>query len=417
MNPADYILDVLDNYRLILIFAIVYPMLLIVNWFIFRKLFNGLIVLVFASAIVFSVFIDLYYANVLDGYRITYFIFSDFLIYLAVLFIYRHIINSLNKENIFLIIKNFNEKYFMVAVIWLSIGILINLQNVSWDGTSRIAFQTERWFSIIRMVSLLVNPFIGLLLVFNLYNNNKSKLGILVLLTIFLTASGGSKSGFVFSFIMSYLLYNDICKVTFRLKPKVYIPFVIFVLIAMILNFLFIGVDSDKIFERLVHYAEATIMVFPSKNPCVVCERQSLIALVHRGVGRLLGDPSSMEVNNLFGYALSSEFYGGETMTGPNARIGAYAICAFPGIKIFFLYLIFSIFCFCNFVLIRVTENKKSFIYISSIMIVFDGMQHFVVDYNQAMSDLTLIFFIFIFLALSFVLKFDLQKKILMHCQ
>jgi hypothetical protein len=411
VNPADYILDVLDNLRLIKIFFIIYPLLLIVNWLIFRKVFNGLIVLVFASAIVFSVFIDLNYSHLLNGYRILYFIFSDVLIYLGVLFIYRRVIRSINKEDIFLIFKNFNQKYFVFAVIWLFIGILINLQNVSWEGTSRIAFQTERWYSVIRMISLLINPFIGLLLIFNLYDNNKFKLGILILLTIFLSATAGSKSGFVFSFIMSFLLYNDICKVTFRLKPKVYIPFILFIIFATILNFIFIGVDSDKIFERLVHYAEATIMVFPSKNPCLVCEQQSFIALLHRGFGRLFNDPSSLLDNNLFGFALSSEFYGGETMTGPNARIGAYSICAFPGIKIIILYSIFIIFGAINYVLIKITERKKSFIFISSLLVVIDTLQHFVLDYNVAMSNFTLIIFIYIFLTLSFILRFDLKQE------
>ena len=413
MNPTEYIIEVLTNYRLILIFSIIYPLLLGLNWIIFKKYFNGLIVLVFASAIVFSVFIDLCYNNVIDTYRLLYFIFSDFLIYILILLIYKRILSTINKQQILLIVKNFNDKYFLIAVMWLLFGILINLQNVSWDGGSRIAFQTARWYSFFRMISILINPIVGLLLIYNLYNNNKTKLLVLLLLTIFISASGGSKSGFVFAIIMSFLLYNDLINVTHKLKPKIYIPLVLFIVLAAILNFIFIGVDSDKIFERLVHYAEATIMVFPSKNPCLVCEKQSFIALLHRGFGRLFNDPSSLEDNNLFGFALSSEFYGGETMTGPNARIGAYSICAFPGIKITILYLIFIIFGAINYVLIKITERKKSFIYISSLLVVIDTLQHFVLDYNVAMSNLTLIIFIYIFLILSFILRFDLKQEIL----
>ncbi len=411
MNPSDYIFDVLDNLRLIKIFFIIYPLLLIVNWLIFRKVFNGLIVLVFASAIVFSVFIDLCYNNVIDNYRLLYFIFSDFLLYIVILFIYKNILSTINKQQLLLIVKNFNDKYFLIVVIWLIFGIFINLQNVSWDGGSRIAFQTARWYSFFRMISVFINPIVGLLLIYNLYNNNKSKLLILLLLTIFISASAGSKSGFVFSFVMSFLLYNDLINITHKLKPKIYIPLVLFIIFAAILNFIFIGVDSDKIFERLVHYAEATIMVFPSKNPCLVCEKQSFIALLHRGFGRLFNDPSSLEDNNLFGFALSSVFYGGETMTGPNARIGAYSICAFPGIKIIILYSIFIIFGAINYILIKITERKKSFIYISSLLIVIDTLQHFILDYNVAMSNLTLIIFIYLFLILSFILRFDLKKE------
>jgi hypothetical protein len=411
MNPTEYIFDVLTNFRLLLVFTIVYPLLLCVNWIIFRKFFNGLIVLVFASAIVFSVFIDLYYNNVIDGYRLFYFIFSDVLIYFSILFIYKRILSRINKQNILLIVQKFNDNYFLIAVSWLILGILINIQNVSWDGGSRIAFQTARWYSFFRMISILINPIVGLLLIYNLYNKNNFKLIVLLLLTIFLSASGGSKSGFVFSIAMSFLLYNDLINVTYKLKPKVYIPLLVFILIAAILNFIFIGVDSDKIFERLVHYAEATIMVFPAKNPCLVCEKQSFIALLHRGFGRLFNDPSSLEDNNLFGFALSSEFYGGETMTGPNARIGAYSICAFPRFKILILYSIFLIFGAINYLLIKITERKKSFIYLSSLLIVIDTLQHFVLDYNVAMSNLTLIIFIYIFLFIGLLLKIDLKEQ------
>ena len=414
MNPTEYIIDVLSNFRLIFIFIIIYPLLLGLNWIIFKNFFNALAVLVFASAIVFSVFIDLIYNNSIDNYRLLYFIFSDFLLYIIILLIYKRILITINKNQLLLIVKNFNDKYFLIAVIWLVFGIFINLQNVSWDGVSRIAFQTARWYSFFRMISILINPIIGLLLIYNLYNNNKLKLLILLLLIIFTTASAGSKSGFVFAFVMSFLLYNDLINITHKLKAKIYIPLILFIVFAAILNFIFIGVDSDKIFERIVHYAEATIMVFPSKNPCLVCEKQSFIALLHRGFGRLFNDSSSLIDNNLFGFALSSEFYGqpasGITMTGPNARIGAYSICAFPGIKIIILYLIFIIFGAINYVLIKITERKKSFIYVSSLLVVIDTLQHFILDYNTAMSNLTLIIFIYIFLTLSFILKFDLKQ-------
>ncbi|MEY2923097.1 MAG: hypothetical protein RL108_1723, partial [Bacteroidota bacterium] len=309
------------------------------------------------------------------------------------------------------ILKNINDKYFYIAVIWLLFGIIINLQNVSWDGGSRIAFQTARWYSFYRMISILINPTVGLLLIYNLYNNNKVKLSIMLLLTIFISASGGSKSGFVFSLIMSYLLYKDLIFVSFKLKSKIVIPLVLFVTFAAILNFYLIGVDSDKVFERLVHYAESTIMVFPSDNPCAACEKQSTIALLHRGFGRLFNDPSSLNDNNLFGFALSSEFYGGESMTGPNARIGSYSICAFPGFKIVVLYIIFIVLVSLNFLLIKITKQKKSFIYISSLLIVIDTLQHFILDYNVAMSNLTLVLIIYLFIISFDILKSELSKN------
>ncbi len=411
MNPTEYIIDVLTNYRLLLIFSVVYPFLLVINKILFNNFFNGLVVLVFASAIVFSVFIDLWYINVINGYKVIYFIFSDVLIYIIVLLLYRFILNNINKKNNLLILNKINERFFFVAVLWLTFGIIINLQNVSWEGGSRIAFQTARWYSFYRMVSILVNPTVGLLLIFNLFNLDKIKFSILLLLTILISASGGSKSGFVFSLVMSYLLYKDLILVKFKLKYRIFLPLILFVFLAAILNFYLIGVDSDKVFERLVHYAESTIMVFPSENPCAACEKQSTIALLHRGFGRLFNDASSLNDNNLFGFALSSEFYGGESMTGPNARIGSYSICAFPGPKIIVLYLVFSFLIGLNFMLIKITKHKKSFLYISSLLIVIDTLQHFVLDYNVAMSNLTLVLFIYIFIISIDILKFELNKN------
>jgi hypothetical protein len=411
VNPTDYIFDVLSNYRLIIIFSFVYPLLLICNKILYQNFFNGLVVLVFASSIVFSVFIDLWFNNVINSYKLLYFIFSDFSIYIIVLLLYKFILNKIDKKVNLAILKNINDKYFYIAVIWLLFGIIINLQNVSWDGGSRIAFQTARWYSFYRMISILINPTVGLLLIYNLYNNNKVKLSIMLLLTIFISASGGSKSGFVFSLIMSYLLYKDLIFVSFKLKSKIVIPLVLFVTFAAILNFYLIGVDSDKVFERLVHYAESTIMVFPSDNPCAACEKQSTIALLHRGFGRLFNDPSSLNDNNLFGFALSSEFYGGESMTGPNARIGSYSICAFPGFKIVVLYIIFIVLVSLNFLLIKITKQKKSFIYISSLLIVIDTLQHFILDYNVAMSNLTLVLIIYLFIISFDILKSELSKN------
>jgi hypothetical protein len=327
-----------------------------------------------------------------------------------VLFLYRTILEKNNKEDIYFVLQKINNKYFVLVLFWMLFGIVINLMNVNFDGSSRIAFQTARWYSFYRMLALLINPVIGLLLIHNLYLKNKLKLSLLVLVTIAISASAGSKSGFVFSFIMSFFFYSDLVGSRSKLSFRIYGPLILFVAFAALTNFYYLGVDADKIFERIVHYAEATIMVFPSSNPCSVCEKQSSIALLHRGFGRLFNDPSSLSDMNLFGFALSAEFYGGETMTGPNARIGAYSICAFPGLKIFVLYFVFTIVTASSFLLLRLTKNRKSFLYLSSIFIVIDTLQHFVIDYNVSMSNFTLIIFVYIFLFFEYFLKLRVLK-------
>lgn len=411
MSPIEYILLVIENGRLLWIFCVIYPILLLINWMFYGKIFNGLLVLVFTSAMVNSVFIDLIIMNLIDWYRFVYFIFSEVLFFFIVLILYKRLLIKNNKENTYLILQKFNNKYFLIAVLWLIFGIIINLQNVSWDGSSRISFQTARWFSIFRMITVFINPIVGLLVIHNLYLNNKIKLIILLALTILLSVTAGSKSGFVFALAMSFLFYKDLVIIKNKLKSKIYIPVIFIIVISSIANFIFLGIDRDKIFERIVHYAESTIMIFPSSNPCLVCEKQSTIALVHRGFGRLFNDPSSLNDLNLFGFALSSEIYGGETMTGPNARIGSYAICAFPGLKILLLYFVFTVILFSCFSLLKITQHKSSILSLSIMLIVIDTLQHFLIDYNVAMSNFTLIIFIYIYILIRYIIKFDFKNK------
>jgi hypothetical protein len=411
MSPTEYIFLVLENERLLWIFCIVFLILLLNSWFFYHKIINGLIVLVFTTAMVISVFIDLIIMNLIDWYRFIYFISSEILIYFSVLFLYKRLLQSINKEKIFTLLQKLNKDFFIISVLWIIFGILINFQNVSWDGTSRIAFQTARWFSFYRMLSVLINPIVGLLLIHNLFIKNKVKLSLLLILTILLSVTAGSKSGFVFSIVMSFLFYRDLVEIKNKLKARIYIPGIILIIFASTLNFIYLGIDREKVFERIVHYAESTIMIFPSQNPCSVCENQSTIALVHRGFGRLFNDPSSVNDMNLFGFALSSEVYGGETMTGPNARIGSYSICAFPGLKIFLLYIIFLFVVYFSFFLIRITEKNSSFLFLSVILVVIDTLQHFLIDYNVAMSNFTLIIFIYLYLIIIYFLKFNFKHK------
>ena len=412
MSPIDYFLEVLENFFLVKIFFIVYAALLVFNKLLFKKYLNGLLLLTFNSGIVFSVILDLYLSNRITLEKLSFFIFSDFLIYLIVLVIYFLFIRYNDKEKIYSALFFLNKKYFTLFAIWLVISLIINLNNVSWDGSSRIEFQTAQWYSFVRIIAQIMTPITGLIIIFNLYEKNYIKFSILFLLVIATSISTGSKSSFVLFFIEYFLIFRDISVVKFTVRKKTYVTISFILFSFTLLNFVLLAVDLNGLFERIVHYAESTIMIFPSTNPCKVCQDQSLLSLMHRGFARLFGDKSAINIDSLFGFALSAEYYGANTFTGPNARIGSYTLCAFPGFKIFIMYFVFIVFISFNYLLITVTSIKYKFLFITSILLFFHGIQQFILDYNTAMSDFTIILFILLFLFIKLIITMSPSSKI-----
>jgi hypothetical protein len=404
MSPIDYFLEVLENLFLLKIFFIVYIGILLLNKWLFNKYFNGLLLLTFNSAIVFSVILDLFISKKITSEKLLFFIFSDLFIYLIVLVLYFFFIRYNNKEKTYSTLLFLNNKYFSLFAIWLLISLLINLNNVSWDGSSRIEFQTAQWYSIVRIITQIMTPITGLLVIFNLYERNYLKFSLLFLLVIAMSIATGSKSSFVLFFIEYFLIFRDISVVKFKIRNKTYFTISFILLLFSLFNFILLGVDLNGLFERIVHYAESTIMIFPASNPCKVCQDQSLLSLTHRGFARLFGDKSAVNIDSLFGFALSAEYYGANTFTGPNARIGSYTLCAFPGFKIFVMYFVFVLFISFNLLLIKITSIKYKFLYITSILLFFHGIQQFILDYNTAMSDFTIILFILLFLFIKFII-------------
>ena len=50
----------------------------------------------------------------------------------------------------------------------------------------------------------------------------------------------------------------------------------------------------------------------------------------------MVGDPSAMDIDTLFGFALTIQELGVNTFTGPNGRLSAYALCNFSDERIVF---------------------------------------------------------------------------------
>jgi hypothetical protein len=68
------------------------------------------------------------------------------------------------------------------------------------------------------------------------------------------------------------------------------------------------------------------------------------------------------------------------------------------------MYFVFVLFISFNLLLIKITSIKYKFLYITSILLFFHGIQQFILDYNTAMSDFTIILFILLLLFIKLII-------------
>ena len=391
MIPLEYISEILSNYNFLYTYLITLLSIFIFNKLIFNKVINGLYLLNFTSSIVFAVIIDLYVKNYITTQKLFFFAISEVFLFIVVVLIYKQLIKNANREKLRLALHIFNNKYFILLIVFLLLSVAMNAINVVNDGSSRIAFNVNKWYSIIRVINTLLRPTIAMILFFNIESKNKVKSVVIFLLLVLESVTAGSRAGFLFFLIGYYLVYVDIFDAkVFVKKSSKYLAFLTLTVFA-IFTLMYNNLSVLHTFERLVHYGESTIMVYPLNEPTSVVNGHSMISKIHRGFGRLFGDSTSNDIDTLFGYALSAKFYGANTLTGPNARIGSYALTVFPGGKILLLYLIFFGYLRFCFHLLKSSRNISPEYYIISLLLILDGIQQFIFDYNTGMSILTVI--------------------------
>jgi hypothetical protein len=366
--------------------------------------------LTFTSSIVFAVVFDLFLKNHITTQKLFFFTISEVFFYLVVVFIYKTIIKNANKLKLRLALHILNNKYFILLIIFLLFNIVINTINVSHDGTSRIAFNVDRYYSFIRVINTLFKPIVAMLIFYNIELKNKFKIIILFILLVLESVTAGSRAGFFFYLVVYYLIYVDIFNSKIFLnKISKYFSFFFLALFA-VLTLMYNNLGIFQTLERLVHYGESTIMVYPLNDPTSVVEGHSMISKIHRGFGRLFGDISSTDIDTLFGYALSIEFYGANTLTGPNARIGSYALSVFPGGQIVLLYAIFLVYLRFFYRLLKSSLKINPSYYIISMLLIIDGIQQFIFDYNTGMSILTVVIIMYVTRYMSIIFWYVLKK-------
>lgn len=221
---------------------------------------------------------------------------------------------------------------FMVAT------AIFNYLLVPTDGSSRIEYRTYAWFSLVKPFLTLAGP-LAYLGVFILLTSHKGHFfGYILLVTVVIgNIATGSKASFIFGLISSFFMLRDLVGSSgFKLKYQEKLLILMFTMAAIFYSLNRLNVSIIEIYQRFFLYADATILTYFSDYPTAACENVSTFASMHRGWARLLGDPSAMDIDTLFGFALTIQEIGVNTFTGPNARLSAYVLCNFSDERIAF---------------------------------------------------------------------------------
>lgn len=408
MNVIEYFTSTfLQPFNLISILILVSTLFAVVNKFLMKKFICGIASLQFSTIIVMSVTIDLYLQGYLMFSRLMHLLLFEGGLSIIVLLFYRKI-TRIKHLDIHLV--RFYKKYIWL---WLTPIIFLTFANFYFvgDGGSRIEFQTQFWFSFLRPFLNICYPILVLGIYVNLYLKSYKTAFFLLFTALIFSISSGSKGMFIISVVSWFFVYRDI----FKLNPLPLnfktVSLVLIIISGAFINLIYVNVNLAGILERIISYADATILIYQADIPILACSDQSSLSLTHRGLARLLGDPSASNAETIFGFAVAEIFYGGHNFTGPNARIGAYALCAFPGYKI--IYLIGVFFCYLfllsTFVKYRLKEISKYKLIGFFVPFIIYSLMASLIDYNRVMSDITLIFIGYIVLV---AYQFIPKKKI-----
>ena len=412
IQPQIYFLSVLDNwgYWAIYFFGSFFFYFL-VNWWVCRKPINGMLGIIVSSSLISASVFDLYANSNISNEGILHFFLTDIFITVLVFIYYKKSINYINKFNNLDKLINYSNKYYLFFLVLLFLDFLINYFNVfSADNIeSRILFQNDRWYSLVRFLVALISPILSIIPFIYLREKNYRRAALLIIISIASSIMSGSKSGFIIALINSFLVYRDLFEISKNESIK-YIKIIIAIGFIAIINLQFIGTDFEKFAIRIASYGESTVMVYASDDPTLACKNNSYIANLHRGLGRVLGDESSLKFETLFGIALSNIYYGDNSTTGPNARIGAYVYCAFPGLFIFFYYGIISLFILILWKVFILMLESKGIIRLIGMPFFSFNIQS-VLDYNIMASVFSSLIIIYLTLNLKKILfKYNIFK-------
>lgn len=276
------------------------------------------------------------------------------------------------------------------------------------DGSSRIEYMTNVWFSFVKPFIQLATPLTYLGVFICITSQKRRHLGYVLLATVVIAnIATGSKASFVFGLLTAFLMLRDFAKVSLlKLRHQDKWVILIFVTAAIVYALARLEVSFVDIYERFFLFADATILTYFSNYPTAACVNVSTFASMHRGWARLLGDPSAMDINTLFGFALTIQELGVNTLTGPNGRLSAYFLCNFLDERVFFGAVVVLAYFSLLLLLFRRLLNRTKLLALVYPFLVF-SLGSASQDFNLIMQDIT----IFVVLLLITIFLYSIRAR------
>ncbi len=276
-------------------------------------------------------------AGLIDAGRIVHFFMIEFGFLVAILLMYRSVLRY--RLRVLTALQRFfaGPGAYGLTLFMLALTIF-NFVEAPTDGSSRIEYMTQAWFSSLKPLIQIATPLSYLGVFVLLLTPRRKWLGYVLLTTsILANVATGSKASFLLALAFAYLAVRDLTagqKIMMTKAERTVIALITGLAAVFALSRL--AVDASDLLDRFLLYGEANILTYFAPDPTAACSNVSLFAAMHRGWARLLGDPSALDIDTLFGFALMIKETGINTLTGPNARLSAYFLCNFPDAKIIF---------------------------------------------------------------------------------
>lgn len=347
-------------------------------------LFPAQLALAFNAAVVGH----LYLLDEVSGARVAHFVVVEGSVYLVLAWQYRQL--ARDRHDIIDAVNQFIDRHGKL-VTGVLVGLTtLNLVFVPRGGESRLLHQTAYWFSLVRPIQSFLLPVASLAVFAQLAVRRR---GTALKLTALLAAqsiSSGSKGFFLISLAMWALVLRDM-GATFGLRRRTYLAAGVLGFAMTLVNVVLVNTSLTDLTERFVAFGDAAMMVYPAVDPTAACANVSVLTSMHRGLARLLGDRSAADIDTLFGFALTIEAYGENSLTGPNARIGPYALCAFPSWSIVLLALVAGLYLGAIRYVTGTLQRRLDSPTCTALVFPFaiTSVNGFAIDYYQALSDLT----------------------------
>ncbi|WP_077036105.1 hypothetical protein [Pelomonas sp. KK5] len=323
--------------------------------------------------------------------RVLHFFLVEFGFLAAIMMVYRSMLK--HRAQVLAALKQFFEgrgAYLLTGFVGMLAAF--NFVFAPDDGSSRIGYMTEAWFSIFKPFIQITTPlsYMGTFLLLQI--PRRKVLGyVLFLISIVANVATGSKASFMLALLFAYLGVRDLTGNQLQLlsarQRSILIAFGALITVAVLAN---LAVSPQDVIDRFLLYGEANIMTYFSPDPTAACSDVSLFARMHRGWARLLGDPSALDIDTLFGFALMLQEVGVNTLTGPNARLSAYFLCNFPAQQ--FIFGLIVVAAYLGLVRLSFAQTRKRplvcAIFYPFLLASLHGASQ---DFNLIMQDITIL--------------------------